>query len=58
VIPVDTQFREASKAGRPLSLWQPRSRGALAYLSLLDQLLDRPTHAQEIDAMDEGQAWA
>lgn len=58
VIPVDTQFREASKAGRPLSLWQPRSRGALAYLSLLDQLLDRPTHFQETDAMDEEQAWA
>jgi chromosome partitioning protein len=39
VIPVDTQFREASKAGMPLSLYQPRSRGALAYGQLLDTLL-------------------
>ncbi len=43
VVPVDTQFREASKAGRPLSLWQPQSRGAQAYLALLDQLLERPS---------------
>lgn len=42
MIPVDTQFREASKAGRPLSLWQPGSRGAMAYRALLDSLLERP----------------
>ncbi|MBZ0071772.1 MAG: ParA family protein [Thiohalobacteraceae bacterium] len=41
VIPVDTQFREASKAGQPLSVWQPRSRGTRAYAALLDHLLDR-----------------
>ncbi len=38
-IPVDTQFREASLAGMPLSLMSPRSRGAQAYAALLDQLL-------------------
>ncbi|MBI5039712.1 MAG: ParA family protein [Gammaproteobacteria bacterium] len=63
VIPVDTQFREASKLGRPLSLWQPRARGALAYLALLDHLLGRapqptigasPFSEQPLD----GQAWA
>ena len=41
VIPVDTQFREASKAGLPLPLMKPRSRGSLAYQTLLDDLLER-----------------
>lgn len=49
VIPVDTQFREASKVGRPLSLWQPRARGALAYQALLDNLLERPSRQFESD---------
>lgn len=39
VIPVDTRFREASMHGQPLSILQPRSRGALAYETLLDRLL-------------------
>ena len=38
VIPVDTQFREASKAGIPLSLRSPRDRGSLAYEALLARL--------------------
>jgi len=42
VIPVDTQFREASKNGIPLTIMLPRSRGALAYQNLLDDLLGRP----------------
>jgi len=42
VIPVDTQFREASRAGTPLSLSQPRSRGARAYAALLEALVDAP----------------
>jgi chromosome partitioning protein len=58
VIPVDTQFREASKAGRPLSLWQPRARGALAYRGLLDSLLDRPSTLPEADEPLDGQALA
>lgn len=58
VVPVDTQFREASKAGRPLSLWQPRARGAVAYRSLLDSLLGRPSSLPDADAYLEGQALA
>jgi len=38
VIPVDTQFREASRSGTPLSLIAPKTRGVIAYASLLDQL--------------------
>jgi chromosome partitioning protein len=43
VIPVDTQFREASRLGVPLSLKSPRDRGAVAYGVLLDDLLDAGT---------------
>lgn len=39
VIPVDTQFREASRCGQPLTLAQPQSRGSEAYFRLLDTLL-------------------
>ncbi len=39
IVPVDTQFREASRAGRPVSLLSPRSRGSLAYGELLQDLL-------------------
>jgi chromosome partitioning protein len=39
VIPVDTQFREASRQGLPLSYLNPQSRGAIAYATLLDTLL-------------------
>jgi len=35
VIPIDTQFREASKAGVPVSQHSPQGRGAEAYASLL-----------------------
>lgn len=38
VIPIDTQFREASKQGQPLSTMQPRARGAEAYAELLAEL--------------------
>lgn len=67
VIPIDTQFREASKAGRPLSLWQPRSRGAVAYRLLLDTLLQRPSAPDDTersgdllndDQDQDGQAYA
>ncbi|PCH61339.1 MAG: cobalamin biosynthesis protein CobQ [Gammaproteobacteria bacterium] len=45
VIPVDTQFRDASMAGKPLSLINPRARGAVAYGQILDELLtcDHPS---------------
>jgi chromosome partitioning protein len=38
-IPVDTQFREASRVGAPLSAVFPHARGVLAYQALLDSLL-------------------
>lgn len=42
VIPVDTQFRDASKAGKPLSIMNPRARGVAAFRELLDSLLGEP----------------
>lgn len=39
VIPIDTRFRDASKAGQPLPLLEPKARGSLAYGQLLDFLL-------------------
>jgi chromosome partitioning protein len=42
-IPVDTQLREASRLGLPLTHWQPEARGAVAYCRLLDALTaERP----------------
>lgn len=38
-IPVDTQFREASRSGLPLTVAQPWARGSQAYRRLLDDLL-------------------
>ena len=39
VIPIDTKFRDASKARVPLSELAPKSRGSLAYLDLLNFLM-------------------
>lgn len=42
-IPVDTQIREASRLGVPLTRWQPESRAAEAYFRLADALnVQRP----------------
>lgn len=38
VIPVDTQFREASQHGAPLNYINPQARGVIAYTALLNQL--------------------
>lgn len=38
-IPVDTQFREASRQGLPLTIAQPWARGSQAYRRLLQELL-------------------
>jgi len=38
-IPVDTQLREASKQGVPLTVLHPWARGSQAYRQLLDELL-------------------
>ncbi len=40
VIPVDTQFRDASLAGRPLPLINSSSRGSRAYENILDNMLN------------------
>lgn len=42
VIPIDTQFREASKAGIPPALFAPQSRGMTAYDQLLQELMREP----------------
>lgn len=45
VIPVDTQFREASKRGLPLTVLRPWERGSRAYrqlLSVLDEMAPVP----------------
>ena len=39
LIPVDTQFRDASRLGVPLPIKSPRSRGALAYCDLVEELM-------------------
>lgn len=39
VIPIDTQFREASTRRLPLPLFIPKSRGSIAYEALLNHLL-------------------
>lgn len=38
VVPVDTRFREASRAGLPPSTFDARARGVLAYAELLEAL--------------------
>lgn len=41
LIPVDTQFREASRIGMPLPMMSPRSRGAEAYALLVEEITHR-----------------
>ena len=47
-IPVDTQLREASRLGVPLTRWQPEARGAEAYMRLLDALQNKRTRQLRI----------
>lgn len=49
-IPLDPKFREASERGMPLTLLNPRSKGALAYHKLLKGLL-RITYEYEQQSM-------
>ncbi|NOY62499.1 MAG: ParA family protein [Gammaproteobacteria bacterium] len=51
VIPVDTQFRDASQAGVPLPLFKPGGRGTLAYSGLLDVLLAASEQRVKDDAV-------
>ena len=50
VIPVDTQFREASLRGMPLSMFMPKSRGVLAYQNLLSYLLGETELVEQVVA--------
>ncbi len=47
VIPVDTQLREASRLGVPLTLRQPYARGSIAYQALLASLRNEPADLAE-----------
>lgn len=46
LIPIDTQFREASKAGIPPARFAPQSRGVQAYNQLLQELMQEATGAR------------
>jgi chromosome partitioning protein len=46
VIPIDTQFRDASSRGIPLSHMRPSSRGARAYRQLLAHLTEHAVAAE------------
>lgn len=49
VVPVDTLFREASREGKPLSQYLPRSRGSQAYFELKRFLTgEEPLHDKVI----------
>ena len=45
-IPVDTQIREASRIGQPLTCWQPQARASEAYERLVDTLTRQ--HSQQL----------
>jgi len=45
VVPADTRFRDAARAGCPPAAYAPRSRGALACRALLESLLELPEAA-------------
>ncbi len=47
-IPVDTQFREASREGLPLTVMQPWCRGSLAFRKLLEHL-NRSEHQRDTE---------
>ncbi len=48
VIPLDTQFREASMQGLPIAFHAPSSRGAQAYQALLYTLTKDPAYAPPV----------
>ncbi|QOC21182.1 ParA family protein [Wenzhouxiangella sp. AB-CW3] len=56
VIPVDTQFREASRQGRPLPCLDRGSRGAKAFKVLLDDLLALEQERADEPAAEEASA--
>ena len=52
-IPIDTRFRDASKAGVPPHLFDPGSRGVAAYRSLYQYLLNKD-EAQQSSETNQG----
>lgn len=46
VIPVDTQFRDASRLGIPLTIKAPKDRGSVAYSQFLTHLLEVEQHKE------------
>ena len=42
VVPIDTRFRDASQAGLPPAIFDPRARGVQAYAQLLEELVRHP----------------
>lgn len=53
VIPIDTQFREASRQGLPLNYLNAHARGAIAYATLLDTLLGTNSAEVNMSAVQE-----
>lgn len=51
VIPVDTQFRDASRLGIPLTIRAPNDRGSLAYEEFLKDLLDTGLDSHHADSI-------
>ena len=47
LVPIDTRFREASRAGVPPALFDPRARGVQAYARLLEDLVRRDADDRE-----------
>lgn len=54
LIPIDTQFRDASRQGIPLTIERPSCRGSRAYSNLLDFLLGENKVEHAALAMDGG----
>jgi chromosome partitioning protein len=52
IIPVDTQFRDASKKGLPLSAMNDQARGVLAFTTLLDTVLEMRTDTYQRNIPD------
>lgn len=51
VIPIDTQFREASRIGVPLPIVAPHARGVEAYTRLLDVLISNHASQRQVAAL-------
>jgi chromosome partitioning protein len=57
-IPVDTKFRDASHAGKPLSFMHPHTHGTLAYEALISNLLGQSRDVASHTSTGSGQAVA